>query len=166
MKDVCQSKIYTKSMHDEKVVIHPELLSSLSYCLMKSGQMVRSKMDEILHEYNLITPQLGILIIINNSKSINQLQLGEQLGIDKATMVKLIDSLEKNKLVERTVDLNDRRAKLIKITNIGTKFTKKMILERISIEEEFLKSFSKKDNEMIRKLLPQILTSFYHVSKS
>jgi len=167
VKNVCLNNLaLTQAIKESDIVIHPELLSSMSYCLMKSGQLVRAKMDQILEKFELISPQLGVLIVIRSSPSINQLQLGEQLGIDKATMVKLIDSLEKKNLVERLTDPKDRRAKLINITKEGIKFCERMIKERSKIEEEFLKPFPKKDQELIKRLIPQLLISFHSVSKS
>lgn len=157
---LCLNQPIDKAIIKENILVHHDLLSSMSYCLMKSGQIIRSHMDEVLSPYDLVTPHLGILIIVKKSAPINQIQLGEQLGIDKATMVKLIDALEKKNFLERIIDPNDRRVRHIKITKEGEKFANQMIKKRIKIENKFLSPFPKKDQELIKDLLPKLLVAF------
>lgn len=164
MKDPCKTN-YHSPIFGNDIQLHPDLLSSMSYCLVKSGQILRSRMDEIMAEHQLLTPHLGLLIILSNSQLINQLKLGETIGIDKATMVKLIDDLEICGFVTREIDHKDRRAKLISITKNGQKFTTKMVKIRIEIENEFLAPFNKVERDTIRKILPLILNSFYATSR-
>lgn len=165
-KNTCLNKVQlTEAIKSEDIFVHPVLLDSLSYCLVKSGQIIRSCIDELLEDYNLVAPHLSVLILLINVGEINQLSLGEMMGIDKATMVKLIDALENQTLVERIVDKNDRRAKIIKVTKKGHKFAEKMTNERKKIENELLSDFSKADIESMKRLLPQMLISLKNKTK-
>lgn len=140
--------------------IHPELLSSLGYCLSKSSQIIKERFDQELEKYDLITPQAGLLNILFHSQPINQLELGSSIGIDKATMVKLIDGLEELGLVERTTDQKDRRAKLVTITKSGKKLSEEIQKCRYQIEEDLLSEFNKKEREDIRKYMAKMLICF------
>jgi DNA-binding MarR family transcriptional regulator len=150
---------------EESFKIHPNLQASLAYCLVKSAQLIRNEMDICLEEYNLCTAHVGILNVLFYSPTQNQIELGSHLGIDKATMVKLIDGLEELKFLERSIDPEDRRAKIITITKEGRKLSEKLSKLRFEIEEEYLADFDKKEREQIRKILPLILKSFYNANK-
>ena len=53
------------------------------------------------------------------SKPLSQVEMGERLGIDRNTMVLLLDDLEARGLVTRRRDPRDRRAHLVSLTDAG-----------------------------------------------
>lgn len=61
-------------------------------------------------------------VIARNNGEINQCQLGEELLIDKASMVRIIDTLCESGMIERTANPEDRRVHLLKITDAGEKW--------------------------------------------
>lgn len=71
-------------------------------------------------------------VIARNNGAINQCQLGEELLIDKASMVRIIDTLSGNGMIERTVNPDDRRVHLLKLTEEGEKW---MVIIRTYIQE-------------------------------
>jgi len=48
--------------------------------------------------------------------SVNQTQLAERIGIEQPTLGRVLESLEKDGLIERVPGPNDRRAKVIRLT--------------------------------------------------
>ena len=78
--------------------IHPGLKVFFGYNLYKAGMIYRSIMDtRHLHKYQLAAPECGILYVLATGNVVNQLALGHELGIDKATIVKMIDKMEKSR---------------------------------------------------------------------
>lgn len=137
--------------------VHESLQKYLSYCLYKTSQKLRFRINEALKDYNLVGAHIGILAIIDSSPPLSQIALGEELGFDKATMVKLLDSLEANGFIERVNDTKDRRIKIIKITKSGKKFADKMNIERTEIEKQFLSILTPDEEKMFRSILPKLL---------
>lgn len=62
------------------------------------------------------------LTIAKNSGEFTQQQLADKLSIDKVLMVRIIDYLEKNKFVERTINASDRRCHLLSVSQKGKKY--------------------------------------------
>ena len=87
------------------------------------------------------------------------------MGIDKATIVKMIDKLEKLKLVKRDVDPSDRRSKFVSLTAKGLTTLEKVRDIRNEIEEEVLGNFSKEDQAQLRRLVPELLEALLNVKK-
>lgn len=159
----------TKKVESAKLVeyetkVHPGLKIFFGYSLYKAGMIFRSMMeDKHLYKYELGAPDCGILYVLNTGAVVNQLTLGQELGIDKATIVKIIDKLEKAKLVKRDVDPTDRRSKLVSLTAKGSQMVEKVRLARQDVEAEAFKQFSKEDEAHLRRLIPQFLEALMNV---
>jgi DNA-binding MarR family transcriptional regulator len=149
----------TKKIENEcETKVHPGLKVFFGYNLFKAGLIYRSLMEaKHLHKYDLAAPECGILYVLSKGNVANQLSLGHELGIDKATIVKIIDKLEKLKLVKRDVDITDRRSKLVSLTAKGQSTLEKIKTIRNEIEEEVFASFTKEDEAQLRRLVPQLL---------
>lgn len=67
-----------------------------------------------------ITPgQFGVLALIDANPGLSQSALARALGIERSTMVEVIDRLEGQSLVARTVSLADRRSYALHLTEAG-----------------------------------------------
>ncbi len=146
--------------------VHKELKVFFGYSLFKSGLILRSIMDHRnTAHFELSTPECGILYILNSGEENNQLALGQELGVDKATMVKVIDKLESHKLVKRVVDPADRRSKNVVITKKGKETLQEIKKFRKTLEKEVFSSFSKSEEEQLRNLIPKLLESIMNIKK-
>lgn len=137
--------------------VHPALKDYFGYCMFKVANRIRTMLDAELAPLHLQSIHFGILSILNQGDMISQIHMGDEMGIDKASMVKLIDKLESLKLVERLVDSKDRRIKLLKITTTGKNVFTKGKKIACGVENELLKNLSEKDRELIKKILPQLV---------
>jgi DNA-binding MarR family transcriptional regulator len=138
-------------------LVHPNLKTNFCYCFYKAAARMRVLLDARLQPLGLIAPQLGLLRLLNDFTLLSQVELGAQMGIDKATMVKLIDSLEKQKLVTRKSDSKDRRVKIIQMTAQGKKMLDKAAQVRESVESELLSGLDKEERDVLRVAIPKLL---------
>jgi DNA-binding MarR family transcriptional regulator len=137
--------------------VHPLFRERLCYSLSKTGVLFRQLLLDSLKEHKLIPPQAGILHILNGYGEYNQNLLGQEMNIDKASMVKFIDGLEKLGLVKRTTDPADRRAKLLSLTAKGKTLQKKIFHEHSLLEEKILAPFTEQEKKTLRHLMPLLL---------
>lgn len=144
---------------------HPVLSTYFGYCLAKS--MMRLK-EELVREFGKLgihPPQAGILDTLAASGPLNQLAIGEAMGIDKASMVKLLDSVEELGLVERKTDSQDRRAKTVEITAKGKKLLPKLKAVRAKVEGAYLAPLTKEEAILYRELTRKIFLSRFSGTK-
>lgn len=67
-----------------------------------------------------ITPgQFGVLVLIDRNPGLNQSALARTLGIERSTMVAVLDGLEERGLVARRGSEADRRTKVLSLTGQG-----------------------------------------------
>lgn len=150
-----ENKLSTASF---ETTVHPGLKSFFGYSLFKSAVFYKALMEKRNHLfYNLGTPECAVLYVLSTGAVTNQLTLGQDLGIDKATIVKIIDKLESMSFVKREVDPNDRRSKLVSLTAKGKTILDKVRKVRTELEDEVLSHFSKEDEKELRRLVPMLL---------
>nr|WP_143267715.1 MarR family transcriptional regulator [Amycolatopsis alba] len=87
----------------------------------------------------------------------NQAQLGRQLDIDRTVMVYLVDDLVAAGLVERVVDPDDRRNKLIRGTEAGRKLLDKTKAAILAAEAEVLAPLAPKEQDRFREMLRAVV---------
>lgn len=75
-----------------------------------------------------ITPgQLGVLLLIGENPGLSQSDLGAALGIDRSTMVAVIDRLEGRGLVIRAPSPTDRRSYALQLSAEGSALLERLI---------------------------------------
>ncbi|WP_229907538.1 MarR family winged helix-turn-helix transcriptional regulator [Amycolatopsis oliviviridis] len=87
----------------------------------------------------------------------NQAQLGRQLDVDRTVMVYLVDDLVAAGLVERVVDPDDRRNKLIQGTEAGRKLLDTTKAAILAAEAEVLAPLEHKDQDRFRDMLRAVV---------
>jgi DNA-binding MarR family transcriptional regulator len=148
-----------KKLISEMKIVHPIFRDKLCYSLSKTGILMRAILERSLEGYKLVPQQAGILQILAGYGEYNQLLLSQEMGIDKASMVKFIDGLESKKLVQRKTDPNDRRSKFVTITEKGKVLQREIAKIHDKLEKDLLQDFTKEEVQILRKLMPEILGS-------
>lgn len=88
--------------------------------LLVVSRLWRRQADEAVRSYGLTEATMLVLLQISRrGEGLRQNALAAHLGIEGPSLVPQIDVLEKAGLLERRVDLEDRRAKAIYLTPRG-----------------------------------------------
>lgn len=107
-----------------------------------------------------VTPgQFGVLTIIESNSGLNQSELGEAMGVDRSTVVAVIDRLEGRKLVARHPAPNDRRSYALELTDEG-----RALLERVrplvaAHEERLAAGLSETERGTLIALLRRVIAN-------
>ena len=123
------------------------------YRLRINALLIQSKLD-------LTSEMCAVLRLIWKKEGQKQKDLAEQLFKDKGSITKIIDNLEKRKLVERVSDTIDARNKKIMLTDSGRELEKVVLplldvfLDSITvaIETEELEITKRVLGQLIKKL--------------
>ena len=84
------------------------------------GRAWRREANQALADHGLSeATALPLLVLSRRGKSVRQGVLAEEMGIEGPSLVRLIDLLQNEGLVERREDPADRRAKMLHLTPMG-----------------------------------------------
>ncbi len=101
-----------------------------------------------------VTPgQLGILFLLKVRDMQTMTELSQAMGTDNSAVTRLIDRLEKSRLVERNNSSSDRREYQIKITDAGIAETKGAGKVIAAINKRIQDEFLPGELEDFRKIL-------------
>lgn len=149
----CAPEVFFKDI----TKVHPCLKNFFGYCLFKVATLQRLRLEATLSAEKLLPIHFGIMIILESEGATSQIKMGDSLGIDKASMVKLIDHLENLHMIERKVDPKDRRVNLLLITDKGRKtFLRAKKLAEKS-EGEFLAVLSGEEKKTLKHIMSKLL---------
>jgi DNA-binding MarR family transcriptional regulator len=124
---------------------------SLGFLIASTMTRIRILMLRKIKEYGYeVTPEQGhVLNTIGEFEGISQSEIAERTMKDKPTITRILDILEKKKLISRKSDTGDRRAYKIYLTGSGRE---KIAMFTKIIAEVDRKAFMGLEDGDIRKL--------------
>jgi MarR family transcriptional regulator, transcriptional regulator for hemolysin len=114
---------------------------------------------ELLGSVGLTPALFALLNVIGAREGAIQQELGSALGIDRSTMVSLIDQLESSGLATRRPSATDRRAREIAITPKGRRFLERGRGLISQVEDEVLAGLTTRERGDLLPLLRRTLDS-------
>lgn len=89
--------------------------------LLRVATDLSQALDTCLSKHDLLQGRWWVLILLMREESLSSTPslLAEKIGVTRATMTGLIDSLEQGGLIKRVFDKTDRRSVIIKLTAAG-----------------------------------------------
>lgn len=110
--------------------------------------------------------QLGVLLLVEANPGMNQTRIGKAIGIDRSTLVSMIDGLEKRQLIRREPSPTDRRSHALYLTDSrsnkgadnGKAFLKKIRPHLRAHEEEIVRNLSTEEQGLLMDMLRRIVT--------
>ena len=104
----------------EKISIYqPTVNRELFDALSLVNRKLRAVFDARVKERGLTLSRARALFALTRKDGLNQRELADELDIETPTLVRLLDGMEKQGFIERRVEVSDRRAKQIHMTDDG-----------------------------------------------
>jgi DNA-binding MarR family transcriptional regulator len=101
--------------------------------------------------------EAAVLRAIDSPHPLAQGEIARQMGIDRTTMVALIDDLQERGLVRRRQDPDDRRKNVVELTRDGQDITRQATQAGKQAERTFLSPLSPGEAERFKEALRALL---------
>ena len=118
----------------------PALAGRLGYLLKHARERLAELTAEMLSPFGVTGRQVAVLIAIDDGVPLSQQEVARRLGVDRTTMVDLIDELEDSGLVQRRQDPSDRRRNVVDLTRAGMVTLEEASRAALEAERRFLAS--------------------------
>ena len=126
--------------------------------LLKHAQLRLAELAEPLYALLGITGrQLALLMLFGDGPAQSQQDGAARLGVDRTTMVALVDELEAKGLVRREVAPGDRRKRLVVLTPEGERGREEGAEVTRKAEALLLEPLTAEDAERLRAALHQVV---------
>lgn len=124
--------------------------------LRRAEQAVFTHFQKMLMDVNLTPGEFGILLLIHENDGLSQTALGNAIGVDRSTIVTLIDRFEADGTVSRQPSLLDRRTHALTLTDAGVQLVH-LLTPRIEAHERYIAGqLSPGEQQQLIELLSRI----------
>ncbi|MFT8804313.1 MAG: MarR family transcriptional regulator [Acetobacter aceti] len=90
---------------------------SLGYMVNWAARLFAREMDEALRPFGLMSGQLPVIFALADGKPQPQRELVRLAAVEQSTMAKTLARMERDGLIQRAPDPNDRRSALISLSS-------------------------------------------------
>jgi len=128
-----------------------ELVLSLVY----THDIVMSHFQRVLSDFDLSISAMNILMILKHDEGngCTQQELSRLLLVSRANITKVIDGLEKREVVVRTFSQEDRRARVIRLTEAGRALANRVMPRQTEEVSRIVAGLSGSEIGLLSKLL-------------
>jgi MarR family transcriptional regulator for hemolysin len=115
-------------------------------------------LDERLKDLGVTQARWSTMVYLEKGgEGLTQRELASLMAIENPTLVRLLDSLEQQGLIERRPCPHDRRARRLHLTSAGRAFMDDLSERAEVLREEMLEGISDKEIECTVKVFNKIL---------
>lgn len=136
----------------------PELRANLVYLLKHAHLRLAELVADELEPHGVEGRELGVMLTLAGREPMSQQQAAQRLGIDRTTMVALLDALERKGLVSRHPDAEDRRRNVVELTEAGRKTLRLAVEASDQAERRLLSPLTPEAERELRSALQAIVT--------
>lgn len=130
-----------------------EAVNKMEKQLRYISGMIKQNGRKILHHYPITSPQFIALQWLLEEGDLTVGELSNRISHAFSTTTDLVDRLEKNELVERVRDTNDRRVVRIHLLEKGKHIIEEVIQKRQEYLQDVLSPFTDEQIETLNELL-------------
>ncbi len=141
------------------------ILGSLNFLIAQTCKAHRGVADRLLADIGLHIGQEMILAHLWRKDGLIQSELVGQLGVQPATVTKMLNRMAQSGLVERRKDSQDQRISRVYLTNQGQAIKKEVEQVWAQLEQYTIQSLNPEDQILLRRLLMQIRDNLYQSEK-
>lgn len=141
--------------HDSS--LSPRVDSEITWLLHRAAQRMNHLTSEQAEAHGLHLRDYIVLSALHKTPQLTQRELGRSLGLDKSTLMKQLDRLERMGLVERLADPRDRRIRIPRITDAGQDKRSQVAVACATVEALALAGAGPGDEDVFRRLLIEII---------
>ncbi|MFJ7665714.1 MarR family winged helix-turn-helix transcriptional regulator [Lysinibacillus sp. NPDC097195] len=143
-------------MSDEVTKHSPETVATVEKELRYIAAIVKQKGREIVSQYAITPPQFVALQWLEELGDITIGDLSNRLYLAFSTTTDLVDRMEKNELVKRVRDENDRRVVVVHLLEKGERIIQEVIEKRQQYLKEMLVEFNEQEVAQLSSYLEKL----------
>jgi DNA-binding MarR family transcriptional regulator len=135
------------------------LVNRLGYLLKHAQLRLAEASARALAPFDIDGRQLAVLGVLADEFPLSQLEAAGRLGVDRTSMVSLIDGLEDKGLVERHRSRQDRRKNIVELTTAGRRCLQQAEQARGEVERRFLAPLGENEAARLVSALQVLVTT-------
>ena len=143
----------------DDLALQPELAGSINFRLRMAQILAYKSFEACTPDHGGAARYLGLLSIICANPGQPQHRVAEAVGLQRSSLVPILDRLEANGIVERRAVEGDRRSNAVWATKLGEKVTADLTRKAQAVEEQTLAGFSEAEVTDLLAALDRVIAN-------
>lgn len=131
----------------------------LGYLLKHAYFALEERTDAALAPFGITSRDLGVLRVIAGGEAKSQQDVAGVLGVDRTSMVALLDALERAAIVTRRPSEQDRRRNVVELTEAGRELFLQAERASLAVEQNFTSALGHAGASRFRGALRDMLAA-------
>ncbi|MEU1883134.1 MarR family transcriptional regulator [Streptosporangium sp. NPDC020072] len=131
--------------------------SATGYLLLRLGGLVRDRVEDELRRWGITGKELRVMSLAGDREA-SQRDLCGLSGLDRTTMVAVIDKLERLGYARRARSAADRRKQLVLLTEEGRQAVEEAVTRMTEVEADFLSPLDPAERELLNEMVARLYT--------
>ena len=136
-----------------------EMRHNIGFLLSRSARYLREDVGTALLPLQLSVHEYAILRIVETAAANTQQGVAERYGIDRSTMVEVVDKLAARELLTREKNPQDRRSYNLVLTIKGRKTLTRAKRFAEAVHKKFLQPLSEAESSMLYESLTRLIVA-------
>ncbi|MBN8290975.1 MarR family transcriptional regulator [Rhodobacter sp. NTK016B] len=132
---------------------------SINFRLRMAQILAYKSFEAVTPDHSGAARYLGLLSIVCENPGMPQHRLAEAVGLQRSSLVPILDRMEKNGVLERRAVDGDRRANAVWATPHGEAIVADLSDKANLVEEQTLAGFSDEEIVLLREMLDRVITN-------
>jgi DNA-binding MarR family transcriptional regulator len=120
-------------------------------------QIAQSIFADACIDLDITTTQYGILFLLNAFGTLDQVSIGQLLGLDRSTTGLVVDLLAKRQLIAKVTDQSDQRRRVLSLRYEGTVLLERTERPAARAADRLLDCLSPREKRYFKQLLLQLI---------
>ncbi len=142
MPDASHSTAAPEEEQEPLLQLGPEFADSVNYRIRMAQILAYRAFEKRLPGYGGAARYLGLLSIIRSNPGQPQTRLADAVGLQRSSVVPILDKMEANGIVERRDIAGDRRSKAVYLTAEGEKVVAELTAPALEMERKTVAGLS------------------------
>jgi len=135
-----------------------QITDSLGFLIYRTALALKSALQRCFREngQEITTEQWGIIRHLWEEEGLSQREIGEKASKDKPNITRMLDALEKKRLIFRQPDPRDRRKFCIYLTKEGKQLHERLFPLVRDLRNRAIRDLSRSEMDLLKNVLDKI----------
>ena len=129
----------------------------IAYITSRGAKTLAERLEDRFSGSGVSRVQWIAMYYIDSCPSITQMQLADRMNTKESTVVRLLDRMEKEKMVRRVSSKTDRRVRYLELTETGRPLYEGHTERAEQFKDDAIRGIGEEELEIFKKVLNQML---------
>ncbi len=149
-------------MQGERIGSGADEVADIPFLIKAIADAMKSRGDRELAEVGLTFSQMRVIRVIAQASTrgpVSPSDIEAALGVSQPTVAGLVKRLQQKGFVRVSVDAQDRRYKVVELTQKGAELAKSAVTHAAEHKDAGLEGFTEQEKETLRMLLTRLMAN-------